>query len=120
MKFGLAFYEASGPCLVRAAGNDNSLEAAAIQNATAIAAGHAFIIFLQGAYPINFLNAVQQCPEVCRIYCASAKPIEVIIGSTDQGRGILGVVDGFAPKGVEGPEDVQKRQDFLRQIGYKL
>jgi len=120
VKFGLAFCEASGPCLVRAAGNDNSLEAAAIQNATAIAAGHAFIIFLQGAYPINFLNAIQQCPEVCCIYCASANPIEVIIGSTDQGRGILGVVDGFAPKGVEGPEDVQKRQDFLRQIGYKL
>lgn len=119
VKFGLAFCEASGPCLIRTAGNDDDLLAAAVENAQAIAAGHSFIIFLKEAFPINFLNAIKQCPEVCRIYCATANPLEVIVAESAQGRGILGVIDGFSPKGVEGPEDVQSRQSFLRQIGYK-
>ncbi|MFH7241465.1 MAG: adenosine-specific kinase [Spirulina sp.] len=119
VKFGLAFCEASGPCLIRTAGNDEGLLAAAVENAQAIAAGHSFIIFLKDAFPINFLNAIKQCPEVCRIYCATANPLEVIVAESAQGRGILGVIDGFSPKGVEGPEDVQTRQGFLRQIGYK-
>lgn len=118
--FGLAFCEASGPCLIRTAGNDDALIAAAVHNAQAIAAGHSFIILLRDAFPINFLNAIKQCPEVCHIYCATANPLEVIVAESAQGRGILGVIDGFAPKGVEGPEDVQARQGFLRQIGYKL
>ena len=88
--------------------------------ALAIAAGHSFIILMQQAFPINVLNAIKQCPEVCRIYCATANPVQVIIATSEQGRGILGVIDGSAPKGVEGPEDVRDRQQFLRQIGYKL
>lgn len=120
VKFGIAFCEASGPCLIRTAGNDDNLLTAAIQNAQAIAAGHSFIILLRDAFPINFLNAIKQCPEVCHIYCATANPLQVIVAESDQGRGILGVIDGFSPKGVEGPEDVQARQGFLRQIGYKL
>ncbi len=120
VKFGLAFCEASGPCLIRVSGNDNSLQEAATQNAYAIAAGHSFIIFLKEAYPINFLNAIKQCPEVCTIHCATANPVEVIVAETQQGRGIIGVIDGFSPKGVESPEDVTVRKNFLRQIGYKL
>lgn len=120
VKFGIAFCEASGPCLIRVAGNDPDLQKAAAQNAGAIAAGHSFIIILKDAYPINFLNAIKQCPEVCTIYCATANPVEVIVAETTQGRGILGVIDGFAPKGVETPEDVQSRQALLRHIGYKL
>lgn len=120
VKFGIAFCEASGPCLIRTAGNDDVLLAAAVQNAQAIGAGHSFIILLQDAFPINFLNAIKQCPEVCQIYCATANPLEVIVAESAQGRGILGVIDGFSPKGVEGPEDIQARQGFLRQIGYKL
>jgi uncharacterized protein len=120
VKFGIAFCEASGPCLIRVAGNDLNLQAAATKNAEAIAAGHSFIILLQEAYPLNFLNAIKQCPEVCTIYCATANPVEVIVAETAQGRGILGVIDGFAPQGVEGAEDVQARQTLLRQIGYKL
>ena len=120
VKFGIAFCEASGPCLIRAAGNDEALQAIAVKNATAIAAGHSFVILMQDAYPINFLNAIKQCPEVCNIYCATANPVEVIIAETAQGAGILGVVDGFSPKGVEGPDDVKARQSLLRQIGYKL
>ncbi len=92
----------------------------ATKNAEAIAAGHSFVILLQDAYPINFLNAIKQCQEVCTIYCATANPVEVIIAQTEQGRGILGVVDGFSPKGVETPADVKARQEFLRTIGYKL
>jgi adenosine/AMP kinase len=115
VKFGLAFCEASGPYLIRVVGNDTAL-----QTAEAIAAGHTFIIVMQNAYPINVLNGIKQCPEVCNIYCATANPVEVILAETDQGRGILGVVDGFSPKGVESGEDVAKRQAFLRQIGYKL
>jgi adenosine/AMP kinase len=120
IQFGLAFCEASGPCLIRAAGNNEVLEKAAIASALAIAAGHSFIILMQQAFPINVLNAIKQCPEVCRIYCATANPVQVIIATSEQGRGILGVIDGSAPKGVEGTEDVRDRQQFLRQIGYKL
>ena len=120
VKFGIAFCEASGPCLVRSTGSDRSLEDAAINNAIAIGAGHSFIILLKEAYPINFLNAIKQCPEVCTIYCATANPVEVIVAQTEQGKGILGVIDGFSPKGIETPEDVKTRQMFLRQIGYKL
>jgi len=120
VKFGLVFCEASGPCLIRRAGNDQELEAIAIANARTVAAGHTFYILMKEAFPINFLNAIKACQEVCGIYCATANPVQVIVAETEQGRGILGVVDGFSPKGVEGPEDVAARQDFLRQIGYKL
>lgn len=120
VKFGIAFCEASGPCLIRVVGNDPTLQEAATQSAGAIAAGHSFIILLRDAYPINFLNAIKQCPEVCTIYCATANSVEVIIAETAQGRGILGVVDGFSPKGVESAVDVKTRQELLRQIGYKL
>jgi len=120
VKFGLAFCEASGPCLIRVAGNDQSLQDIAVKNAQAIAAGHSFILLMKDAFPINFLNAIQQCPEVCNIYCATANPVEVIVAKTEQGAGILGVIDGFSPKGVESSEDVQARRSFLRQIGYKL
>lgn len=120
VKFGIAFCEASGPCLIRVSGNDPDLQNAAVKNAEATAAGHSFIIILREAYPINFLNAIKQCPEVCTIYCATANPVEVIVAETTQGRGILGVVDGFAPKGVESAEDMKARQELLRKIGYKL
>lgn len=120
IKFGIAFCEASGPCLIRSAGNDEALQQTAIQNAQAIAAGHSFIVLLKEAYPINVLNAVKQCPEVCTIYCATANPVEVIVAETQQGRGIMGVIDGYSPKGVETAEDVQARKQFMRQIGYKL
>ncbi|QUY46064.1 adenosine-specific kinase (plasmid) [Acaryochloris sp. 'Moss Beach'] len=119
-KFGLAFCEASGPCLIRFAGNDPSLQDIAVSNAKKIAAGHSFILLMQDAYPISVLNAIQQSPEVCTIYCATANPVEVILAQTDQGAGVLGVIDGFSPKGVEGEEDILERQDFLRQIGYKF
>ncbi len=120
VKFGIAFCEASGECLIRKVGNDTTLQELAISNAKALGAGHSFIILLQEAYPINFLNAIKQCPEVCNIYCATANPVEVIIAETKQGRGILGVVDGYSPKGVEREEDIKARQNLLRQIGYKL
>lgn len=120
VKFGIAFCEASGPCLIRVAGNEPTLQEKATKNAQAIAAGHSFVILLKEAYPINFLNAIKQCPEVCNIYCATANPVEVILVETQQGRGILGVVDGFSPKGVESPHDVKARQELLRQIGYKV
>lgn len=118
-KFGLAFCEASGPCLIRSAGNDESLRSAAVRNAEFLGAGHSFLILLRDAFPINILNAVKACQEVCNLYCATANPVQVIVAETEQGRSILGVVDGFSPKGVEGPEDIQARRDFLRQIGYK-
>ncbi|NJR63847.1 MAG: hypothetical protein HC769_36860 [Cyanobacteria bacterium CRU_2_1] len=120
VKFGIAFCEASGACLIRVVGNDPILQEAATRNAEAIAAGHSFIILLKEAYPINFLNAIKQCPEVCTIYCATANPVEVVVAETAQGSGILGVIDGFAPKGVESADDVKARQELLRQIGYKL
>lgn len=120
VKFGIAFSEASGPCLIRVTGNDEALQEVATKNAQEIAAGHTFVVLLREGFPINFLNAIKQCPEVCNIHCATANPVQVIVAETEQGRGIVGVVDGFSPKGVEGPDDVRKRQDFLRQIGYKL
>ncbi|MBF2005661.1 MAG: adenosine-specific kinase [Chlorogloeopsis fritschii C42_A2020_084] len=120
VKFGIAFCEASGACLIRVTGNDQSLEEVAIKNAKALAAGHSFIILLKEAYPINFLNAIKQCPEVCNIYCATANPVQIIVTQTEQGCGILGVVDGFSPKGVESTDDVKARQELLRKIGYKL
>ena len=120
VKFGIAFCEASGECLIRTVGNNATLQEQAIANAKKLGAGHSFIILLQEAYPINFLNAIKQCPEVCNIYCATANPVEVIIAETEQGRGILGVVDGYSPKGIESEEDTQARKNLLRQIGYKL
>jgi adenosine/AMP kinase len=120
VKFGIAFCESSGPCLIRSAGNDDALCAAAIRNAQEIAAGHFFVAILRGAYPINILNAVKQCQEVCTIYCASANPIEVVVAVTGQGRGIMGVVDGAPPKGVETPADAADRKALLRKIGYKM
>ena len=120
VKFGLAFCESSGPCLIRSAGTDEALRQAAIKNAQAIAAGHTFLIILKDAYPINVLNAVKQCQEVCSIFCASANPIDVVVAVTGQGRGVMGVVDGLPPKGVETEADVEARKRFLRTIGYKL
>ncbi|MBE9046016.1 adenosine-specific kinase [Pleurocapsales cyanobacterium LEGE 10410] len=120
VKFGLAFCEASGECLIRRTGNDSSLIELATKNAIELGAGHSFIILLKEAYPINFLNAIKQCPEVCNIYCATANPVEVIIAETKQGRGIMGVIDGSSPKGIESETDVKARQTLLRQIGYKL
>lgn len=120
VKFGLAFNEASGPCLVRAEGNDEKLKRIAISNIQEIGAGHIFLIIMENAFPINVLNAVKQCPEVCRIFCATANPVEVVVAETEQGRGILGVIDGAVPQGVEKEEDVEKRKKFLRTINYKL
>lgn len=120
VKFGIAFCEASGECLIRLAGNDSSLRQLAETSAIELGAGHSFIILLKDAYPINFLNAIKQCPEVCNIYCATANPIEVIIAETKQGRGIMGIIDGSSPKGIESKADVEARQNLLRQIGYKL
>jgi uncharacterized protein len=120
MKFGIAFCEASGPCLVRHAGNDEKLVEIAQRNALRLAAGHTFLIFMEQGFPVNILNAVKTVPEVCRVYCATANPTEVIMAETAQGRGILGVVDGEQSKGVEDDEDIRKRKDFLRKIGYKM
>jgi uncharacterized protein len=120
VKFGIAFCEASGPCLIRVSGNDPDLQETAARNAQAIGAGHCFVLLLKEGYPINFLNSIKLCPEVCKIYCATANPVQVLLAETDQGRGILGVVDGFPPKGVESPEDVQARKELLRRFGYKL
>ncbi|MBI5960224.1 MAG: adenosine-specific kinase [Chloroflexi bacterium] len=121
IKFGLAFCEASGACLIRHTGTDESMKALAIQNAQAISAGHSFILFLgEGFYPINVLKAVQNVTEVVRIFCATANPTEVIIAQTDLGRGILGVIDGFASKGVEDEEGIAWRKGLLRRFGYKL
>jgi len=119
-KFGIAFCEASGPCLIRAEGNDEELKETAIKNASTLASGHSFVLLLKNAFPINILNAIKQCPEVCSIYCATANPVEAIVVETEQGRGILGVIDGFKPKGIEAAGDIDKRKDFLRKIGYKL
>jgi adenosine/AMP kinase len=120
-KFGLAFCEASGPALVRASGTDPELVELAKKNALALSAGHSFILILgQGLYPINVLNQIKVVPEVCRIYCATANPVQVIVAETGQGRGILGVIDGVTTKGIESNQDAQKRKDFLRMIGYKL
>jgi adenosine/AMP kinase len=121
IKFGLAFCEASGKCLVRWSGNDEAMIELARKNALAIGAGHSFIIFLgDGFFPVNVLNAVKAVPEVARVFCATANPVEVLVAESSQGRGILGVIDGSAPLGVEGEEDRAWRKDFLRKIGYKL
>jgi adenosine/AMP kinase len=119
MKFGVAFNEASGPCLTRVDGNDETLQALAAKNATAIAAGHIFVIVMQNGYPINVLTRIKDVPEVCNIFCATANPVEVVVAQTSQGRGVLGVIDGVPPKGVETAEDASHRRDFLRKIGYK-
>jgi adenosine/AMP kinase len=119
-RFGIAFCEASGACLIRSEGNDEELKAAAVRNAQAIAAGHTFVMVLLEAYPINVLNAVKNCSEVCSIYCATANPVEVILAESSQGRGILGVIDGSSPKGVEDAAGIKWRKEFLRKIGYKL
>lgn len=119
-KFGIAFSEASGACLIRTEGNDNELINICIKNIESIGAGHVFCILLKNAFPINVLNPIKNCQEVCRIFCATANPLEVIVVSTEQGKGVLGVVDGFSPKGVEQPEDKAQRKEFLRKIGYKL
>lgn len=120
IKFGLAFCEASGKCLVRWSGTDEAMIELARKNALTIGAGHSFIIFLgEGFYPINVLNAIKQVPEVARIFCATANPVEVIVAETEQGRGILGVVDGFSPQGIEDEEGIAWRKNFLRMIGYK-
>jgi hypothetical protein len=119
LRFGLAFCEASGPCLVRRAGNDDELVALAVRNALAVGAGHAFVVFLRDGYPVNVLNALKQVPEVCRVFCATANPVEVVVAATDQGRAILGVVDGSMPAGVETDADVVERKELLRRLGYK-
>ncbi len=120
MKFGIAFCEASGPTLVRFVGNEPSLIDLAKTNAMAIGAGHSFIIFMNGGFPVNILNAIKNVPEVCSVYCATSNATEVVVAETDQGRAILGVVDGFRAKGIETDADIRKRKDFLRMIGYKL
>jgi adenosine/AMP kinase len=120
IKFGLAFCEASGKCLVRYSGTDSAMVELAMRNATAIGAGHSFIIFLaDGFYPLNVLNTLKQVPEVCNVLCATANPTEVVLAETGQGRAILGVVDGFSPKGIEDETEIKWRKDFLRNIGYK-
>jgi len=119
MKFGVAFNEASGECLIRVDGNDDELKAAATRNAQAIGAGHCFIVVMRDGYPINILTRIRNVPEVVNIFCATANPVQVIVAETEQGRGILGVIDGSASKGVEGPEGVEWRHGLLRKIGYK-
>jgi hypothetical protein len=118
-KFGLAFNESSGACLTRAEGNDPALRDCAVRNAQTLAAGHTFVLVMQNAYPINVLNAIRNVPEVCSIFCATANPVQIIVAESEQGRGVLGVIDGSSPKGVEGQADVAWRHDLLRKIGYK-
>jgi adenosine/AMP kinase len=120
MKFGLAFCESSGPALVRYTGNDPGLVEIAKKNALALAAGHSFILFMENGYPVNILNTIKNVPEVCRIFCATANPVEVVIAETETGRGILGVIDGLKSKGVETEADIKARKDLLRKFGYKL
>ncbi len=119
-KFGVAFCEASGPCLIRSTGNDEELKRRAEEDATRIGAGHTFLILLKNAYPINILPRLKEIPEVCNIFAASANPLQVLVAETEQGRAVIGVVDGFASRGVETEKDVQDRKQFLRKIGYKL
>jgi adenosine/AMP kinase len=119
-KFGIAFTEASGPCLIRKEGNDPELIDICVRNLKEIGAGHVFFITLRDAFPINILNPIKNCPEVCGIYCATANPVEVVVAETVQGRGIMGVIDGYSPKGVEDDSQVSERRNFLRKIGYKL
>jgi len=118
-KFGLAFNESSGACLTRSEGNDPTLRDVAVQNAQALACGHTFVLLLQNAYPINVLNTIRNVPEVCSVFCATANAVEIIVAQTEQGRGVLGVIDGSSPKGVESQSDIAWRHDLLRKIGYK-
>jgi len=120
IKFGVAFTEASGPCQIRHEGNDPELTQAAIATVQEVGAGHVFAILIRDAFPINVLNSVKMCPEVCRIYCATANPLEVIVAETDQGRGIMGVIDGSSPKGIEQDSDKAARKTMLRNFGYKV
>lgn len=120
IKFGVAFCEASGPSLVRFSGTSDEMVELAKKNAMALSAGHSFIIFLENAFPINVLNTIKNVPEVCRVFCATANPTEVVIAETEQGRGILGVIDGLRTKGIETESDIAYRKDFLRKIGYKM
>jgi adenosine/AMP kinase len=120
MRFGIAFSEASGPCLIRRSGNDDELVELAVRNAEAVGAGHSFIVLLHHGFPINVLNALKQVPEVCTIFCATANPVEVLVAETDLGRGVIGVVDGLPPAGVETASDEADRKALLRRIGYKL
>lgn len=120
VQFGLAFCESSGPCLVRVEGNDAELKQLASKTSFELSAGHSFIIFMRNAYPINVLDKVKSAPEVCNIYLATANPFQVVLAETEQGRGILGVIDGYASKGIENEKDVKDRKDFLRKIGYKI
>ena len=119
MQFGIAFNEASGACLTRVDGNDTELEANAVANAQAIGAGHVFVIAIRGGFPINILGRIKDVPEVCNIFCATANPVEVIVAQSEQGRGVLGVIDGSSPKGIESDNDKEWRREFLRKIGYK-
>ena len=120
MKFGLGFCESSGPALVRYTGNEPALVELAKRNAMALSCGHCFIVFMENGFPVNILNAIKNIPEVCNIYCATANPVEVVVAETDQGRGILGVIDGVKTKGIETEADIKTRKEFLRAIGYKL
>ena len=119
VKFGLAFCEASGPCLIRTEGNDPELIQAAVSNAERVASGHTFFLLLRGAYPINLLNAVKACPEVAQVFCATANPVQALVAQSDQGRGVVGVVDGSSPRGTENEAARAQRREFLRSIGYK-
>ncbi len=118
-RFGIAFCEASGPCLIRVEGNDEELKSIASENAMSIGSGHTFVVLLRDAFPINVLHAVKACSEVCNVFCATSNPVQVLVAETGQGRGVLGVVDGFSPKGIEGESGVRARKEFLRKIGYK-
>ena len=118
-RFGLAFNESSGACLIRTEGNDQNLQGCAVRNAQAMGAGHTFVLVMQNAYPINVLHVIRNVPEVCSIFCATANPVQVIVAQSDLGRGVLGVIDGSSPKGVEGQSDIAWRHDLLREIGYK-
>ena len=120
IKCGIGFCEASGPCLVRSEGNDTELESHAKKQASKLGCGHSFIVFIKNAYPLNVLDKIKQVPEVCTIHAATANPLEAIVAETEQGRGIMGVIDGFKPKGTETEKDVAERKEFLRKIGYKL
>jgi adenosine/AMP kinase len=120
LRFGIAFCEASGPCLVRRSGNDEDLVKMATRNALAVGAGHVFFVFLRDGFPVNVLNQIKQVPEVCRIFCATANPLQILVAETEAGRGVVGVVDGLPPAGVETEDDVAARKQLLRAIGYKL
>ena len=120
LRFCIAFCESSGPALVRRTGNDDTLIDLAVRNALAVAAGHSFFVFMENGFPLSILNTIKTVPEVCRVFCATANPVEVVVAESPQGRGILGVIDGVSPRGVESEEDVRARVGFLRKIGYKL